>query len=112
MLHTQHLLQISIFFFFKQNTAYEIVSGDWSSDVCSSDLISKARSPTPACCMPSASSPRKTCRRSEERRVGKECLTQCRSRWWPDHQKKKKEDRCREGGGWVCVGRWCGGGVC
>src|SRR5213082_3729488 len=27
-----------IFFFFKQKTAYEIVSGDWSSDVCSSDL--------------------------------------------------------------------------
>ena len=28
------------FFFFKQKTAYEIVSRDWSSDVCSSDLIS------------------------------------------------------------------------
>src|SRR5213082_724103 len=27
------------FFFFKQKTAYEIVSGDWSSDVCSSDLV-------------------------------------------------------------------------
>ena len=26
------------FFFFKQKTAYEIMSGDWSSDVCSSDL--------------------------------------------------------------------------
>ena len=24
--------------FFKQKTAYEIVIGDWSSDVCSSDL--------------------------------------------------------------------------
>eukprot|EP01047_Picozoa_sp_COSAG01_P133663 COSAG01_NODE_63692_length_279_cov_0.572222_1_plen_35_part_01 len=24
-------------FFFKQKTAYEIMSGDWSSDVCSSD---------------------------------------------------------------------------
>ena len=24
--------------FFKQKTAYEIVTGDWSSDVCSSDL--------------------------------------------------------------------------
>ena len=36
------------FFFFKQKTAYEIVSRDWSSDVCSSDLgpaveIRKAR---------------------------------------------------------------------
>ena len=28
------------FFFFKQKTAYEIVSRDWSSDVCSSDLSS------------------------------------------------------------------------
>ena len=28
------------FFFFKQKTAYEIVSRDWSSDVCSSDLCS------------------------------------------------------------------------
>ena len=26
-------------FFFKQKTAYEIVSRDWSSDVCSSDLM-------------------------------------------------------------------------
>src|ERR671931_2762349 len=28
-----------VFFFFKQKTAYEIVSRDWSSDVCSSDLL-------------------------------------------------------------------------
>ena len=28
-----------VFFFFKQKTAYEIVSRDWSSDVCSSDLV-------------------------------------------------------------------------
>ena len=27
------------FFFFKQKTAYEIVDCDWSSDVCSSDLV-------------------------------------------------------------------------
>src|SRR5213079_1596624 len=27
------------FFFFKQKTAYEITTGDWSSDVCSSDLV-------------------------------------------------------------------------
>src|SRR5216117_3773838 len=27
------------FFFFKQKTAYEIRKGDWSSDVCSSDLL-------------------------------------------------------------------------
>ena len=29
-----------VVFFFKQKTAYEIVSRDWSSDVCSSDLFS------------------------------------------------------------------------
>ena len=27
------------FFFFKQKPAYDIVSRDWSSDVCSSDLL-------------------------------------------------------------------------
>src|SRR5213082_734283 len=32
-------MQTVNFFFFKQKTAYEIVSGDWSSDVCSSDLV-------------------------------------------------------------------------
>ena len=30
---------VSIFFFFKQKTAYEIKECDWSSDVCSSDLL-------------------------------------------------------------------------
>src|SRR3546814_7399211 len=31
------------FFFFKQKTAYEMRISDWSSDVCSSDLIWTAR---------------------------------------------------------------------
>src|SRR3546814_1910708 len=31
------------FFFFKQKTAYEMRISDWSSDVCSSDLIARAR---------------------------------------------------------------------
>jgi len=30
------------FFFFKQKTAYEIIAGDWSSDVCSSDLTANS----------------------------------------------------------------------
>ena len=30
-------------FFFKQKTAYEILRRDWSSDVCSSDLLSRER---------------------------------------------------------------------
>src|SRR3546814_20767933 len=29
--------------------------------------------------------------RSEERRVGKECVSTCRSRWSPYHEKKKKQ---------------------
>src|SRR3546814_20243854 len=29
--------------------------------------------------------------RSEERRVGKECVSTCRSRWSPEHEKKKKD---------------------
>src|SRR3546814_18511192 len=30
--------------------------------------------------------------RSEERRVGKECVRTCRSRWWPDHKKQHTEN--------------------
>src|SRR3546814_262180 len=30
-----------VFFFFKQKTAYEMRISDWSSDVCSSDLLSR-----------------------------------------------------------------------
>src|SRR3546814_4270412 len=30
--------------------------------------------------------------RSEERRVGKECVSTCRSRWSPYHSKKKKNN--------------------
>src|SRR3546814_14437243 len=29
--------------------------------------------------------------RSEERRVGKEWVSTCRSRWWPYHKKKKQQ---------------------
>src|SRR5213595_142527 len=32
------MIILIFFFFFKQKTAYEITEGDWSSDVCSSDL--------------------------------------------------------------------------
>src|SRR3546814_3249021 len=32
-----------MFFFFKQKTAYEMRISDWSSDVCSSDLIGHAQ---------------------------------------------------------------------
>src|SRR3546814_3356818 len=32
-----------VFFFFKQKTAYEMRISDWSSDVCSSDLLDRGR---------------------------------------------------------------------
>src|SRR3546814_3577575 len=32
-----------LFFFFKQKTAYEMRISDWSSDVCSSDLMTRLR---------------------------------------------------------------------
>src|SRR3546814_8630417 len=73
------------FFFFKQKTAYEMRISDWSSDVCSSDLSSRAMGPTipvrfrPLICRANISN------RSEERRVGKECVSTCRSRWSPYH---------------------------
>src|SRR3546814_12687102 len=31
----------TVFFYFKQKTAYEMRISDWSSDVCSSDLVQK-----------------------------------------------------------------------
>src|SRR6184192_2311402 len=34
-----YLFLCLFFFFFKQKTAYEMSIGDWSSDVCSSDLL-------------------------------------------------------------------------
>src|SRR3546814_9127850 len=96
-------------FFFKQKTAYEMRISDWSSDVCSSDLVRRGmqedlartlRQPlqqtqvvvperrvvpglgvTPTVGGDDA----RHLRRSEERRVGKECVSTCRSRWSPYH---------------------------
>src|SRR3546814_7836257 len=36
-------IDFSVFFFFKQKTAYELRISDWSSDVCSSDLSLPSR---------------------------------------------------------------------
>src|SRR5213595_2575316 len=38
------MIILGFFFCFKQKTAYEITEGDWSSDVCSSDLCTETRS--------------------------------------------------------------------
>src|SRR3546814_6608210 len=99
------------FFFFKQKTAYEMRISDWSSDVCSSDLLHggeelagfsskiELRLCRAAALLGRNLEARGTGRndgqlrhgeqaidqRSEERRVGKECVSTCRSRWSPNH---------------------------
>src|SRR3546814_16791174 len=95
-------------------TAYELRISDWSSDVCSSDL--QAGAPLlPAIDLDANSGVTKSSYnmgmpkefvpkgwlgtgrvalnfgfdlRSEERRVGKECVSTCRSRWASYHVKK------------------------
>src|SRR3546814_4619778 len=85
-----------VFFFFKQKTAYEMRISDWSSDVCSSDLSRRDAVCALATAVRRLSAHRKLRRphrrpaigaadRSEERRVGKECVSTCRSRWSPYH---------------------------
>src|SRR3546814_5373917 len=36
-------LSVCLFFVFKQKTAYEMRISDWSSDVCSSDLVARVQ---------------------------------------------------------------------
>src|SRR3546814_12021483 len=94
---------------------------DWSSDVCSSDLppryvsgvrmkigtiatssnffaytaLTKPASEkivAPSSTVDSVTSGCGMRTRSEERRVGKECVRTCRSRWSPDHEKKNMKN--------------------
>src|SRR3546814_20953755 len=111
-----------MFFFFKQKTAYEMRISDWSSDVCSSDLMfermAEAEEEQKERPLGPCPERRRACRcdqhqgidlepfdpkavdrfaqrvvaadeitqqRSEGSRVGKECVSQCRSRWSPYH---------------------------
>src|SRR3546814_8536228 len=39
VLYEMCFVELLFFFFFKQKTAYEMRISDWSSDVCSSDLL-------------------------------------------------------------------------
>src|SRR3546814_2426304 len=39
MSSSDYVVVVYVFFFFKQKTAYEMRISDWSSDVCSSDLV-------------------------------------------------------------------------
>src|SRR3546814_10443772 len=106
---------VCFFFFFKQKTAYEMRISDWSSDVCSSDLPKRYRNEHGQLmehapfCERDMKLPRNLethdeqgdfkivikkeglmypytyGTRSEERRVGNECVSTCRSRWSPYH---------------------------
>src|SRR3546814_4477159 len=93
-------ITVCCFFFFKQKTAYEMRISDWSSDVCSSDLFRKAGEKGTRFVHTLNGSGLAIGRtlvailenyqqedgsRSEERRVGKECVSTCRSRWSPYH---------------------------
>src|SRR3546814_20177193 len=113
----------SEFFFFKQKTAYDLRIRDWSSDVCSSDLIGlpaqlfvfrlisgkhplaiglhrlvlalerldlRGQLLEPAVLPVDRLELVLGRLRSEERRVGKECVSTCSSRWSPYHYKKKR----------------------
>src|SRR3546814_1473376 len=103
------------FVFFKQKTAYEMRISDWSSDGCSSDLLRRtvmderrfdaltrlfatvasrrrgagillAALAAPLSPAPDAGARRRNAKASsEERRVGKEGVRPCRTRWSPYH---------------------------
>src|SRR3546814_9958831 len=110
---------VCCFFFFKQKTAYEMRISDWSSDVCSSDLLGGLVGRTVhgvhegdqrvvglgedlaaqvhvvaveadderlgGLVAEDLQRADDALGRSEERRVGKECVSTFRSRWSPDH---------------------------
>src|SRR3546814_20078224 len=93
---------------------------DWSSDVCSSDLrdrllglepgdrdwvvVGETQASMeaagfkpvgrdfPVFLHPASGEEYALARRSEERRVGKECVSTCRSRWSPYNSKNKAKD--------------------
>src|SRR3546814_17909462 len=104
-----------------QKTAYERRISDWSSDVCSSDLrmVEAVRPLAPedrtaaayaraaAICDEDVALNRTigahglgilramAAGRSEERRVGKECVSTCRSRWSPYHSTQQKDNKTK-----------------
>src|SRR6516164_9978984 len=82
------LPQTASAFFFSSRRRHTILNCDWSSDVCSSDLL--RADPLPPGESPwnfLATANRDPSTRSEERRVGKEC----RTRWTTENEKKKKK---------------------
>src|SRR3546814_4489312 len=100
LIRCKHVLVKSVVFC-KQKTAYEMRISDWSSDVCSSDLFLIADDAALTCArlfladaigqvirnglaIMGVEAVREM-NRSEERRVGKECVSTCRSRWSSNH---------------------------
>src|SRR6266849_6903314 len=83
------------FFFFSSRRRHTRSTRDWSSDVCSSDLVFPDRRSSLLVCPPGGGGGVRHARvlpRSEERRVGKECI----SRWSPYRYKKKRNaNSCR-----------------
>src|SRR3546814_5834786 len=98
-----------VVYFSKQKTAYEMRISEWSSDVCSSDLdyrLIEFAATLPASMRVQRGTGKAILKkamerylphdilyrpkmgfvtRSEERRVGKECVSTCRSRRYPYH---------------------------
>src|SRR3546814_9768425 len=103
------MLMLIVFLFFKHKSAYEMRISDWSSDVCSSDLGLGRQHDLGQCQqlrniglgfagqrkVPVIGGQAKffvaldgtadRTFRSEGRRVGKECVSTCISRWSPYH---------------------------
>src|SRR3546814_18073106 len=94
----EKMIKSGLIFFCKQKTAYEMRISDWSSDVCSSDLkpneleqtgIGIPQQQETTMSTTTRTSADRSELRSEERRVGKECVSTCRSRSSPYPSKKK-----------------------
>src|SRR5207237_7065884 len=94
------IFSLFFFFFFSSRRRHTRFKCDWSSDVCSSDLLSENNSNDQegvlfvAAYNGDNAAARKlmdSLNRSEERRVGKEG----RSRWWKYHEKKNKRSEIR-----------------
>src|SRR3546814_16160234 len=112
-------LFLLFFFFFKQKTAYEMRISDWSSDVCSSDLVLARPSPSCRAAMPRRSRPngsRPTRARNLLRRTftgrRRSSTRRCRRAWTMSGRKPKPpllrpkrsarengRESCRERGG-------------
>src|SRR5688500_19843272 len=92
LVHTVTYMQMNLmfFFFFSSRRRHTRLQGDWSSDVCSSDLMSMEKIQKDfdrIAVLSEHDSNLGGTYRSEERRVGKEC----RYRWWSKHWKRKRK---------------------